>query len=205
MSEYKTFKSALNESSLSRIWKHNELHACGALTAYRKAPDCGNGEPYTKADNKKRNKSLLAKLLSKGYGVTKLKGSYPEGGTTVKEESFFVVDNKDTGKLESDLKKLGEEFDQDSILFIPKGSIKGEDKAYLIGTNHCENNWLGYGKKELFNKGKMGVDSPIYTSKVNGRPFIFEDVDISNLDPQSGFGHWMMELCANKDWKDIEL
>jgi len=144
--------------------------------------------------------------LSKGYGATKLKGEYPEGGVKTKEESFFIVDNNDTGNLESDLKKLGEEFEQDSILFIPKGSIQGESKAYLIGTNHCENNWLGYGKKEIFGKGgKLGYSSPIYTSFVNGRPFIFEDVDMTNLNPQSGFGNWSVQLCAKKNWQDIEL
>jgi len=35
MNEYKTFKSSLNESSLSRVWSHNEKHDCGAMTAFR--------------------------------------------------------------------------------------------------------------------------------------------------------------------------
>ncbi|MBC8442968.1 MAG: DUF3293 domain-containing protein [Proteobacteria bacterium] len=201
----KRFKEHLNESSLSRIWKHNEEHDAGALTAFRKGSECGEGTLYSKSDNAKRNKSLLAKLKTKGYGVTKLHGSYPEGGKSVKETSYFVVDLKDTGKLEKELRKLGQEFDQDSILSIPKGSIKGDAKAYLIGTNRCENNWLGFGKKEIFNKGRMGYDSPIYTSRVNGRPFIFEEVGSEVTSPASGMGVWFMHLIAEKPWKDIEV
>ena len=201
----KRYKKFINESSLSRLWKHNKEHDAGALTAFRKGPECGDGEEYTKKQNAQRNKSLLAKLKTKGYGVTKLHGSYPEGGKTTKEISYFVVDLDDTGKLEKDLRKLGQEFEQDSILFIPKGAIAGDAKAYLIGTNRCDNNWLGFGKKEVFNRGRMGYDSPIYTSKVNGRPFIFESVGETIESPQTGYGHWAMNLIAEKNWQDIEI
>ena len=203
-SNNKTPSEFLNESSLSRLWRHNELHDAAAFTAFRNAPDCGSGERYTNKQNAQRNKSLLAKLKSKGYSVTTLHGTYPEGGQTKKEISYFVVDIEDDGNLLKDARSLGEEFDQDSILFIPKGSIKGEDKAYLIGTNKCDNNWLGYGKKEVFNKGKMGYDSEIYTSKVNGRPFIFENVG-EEFHNNTGFGVWMMHLCAKKHWGDLEV
>lgn len=193
----------LKESSLTRIWQWNEKFDCGALTAFRNASDCGNGEVYVKADNSARNKSLLAKLKSAGYSVTTLKGTYPEGGTVGKETSFFVADQADGGKLEADLKKFGEEFEQGSVLFVPKGAIKGESKAYLIGTNRCENNWLGYHKTEIFAKGKLGYSSEIYTSKVNGRPFIFEDIQSEVKDPGNGFGFWMMNRVAQKDWKEL--
>ena len=201
----KQYKEFINESSLSRLWEHNKEHDAGALTAFRKGPECGGGKLYSKKENAQRNKSLLAKLKSKGYGVTKLHGSYPEGGKTAKEISYFVVDLGDTGKLEKDLKVFGQEFEQDSILFIPKGAIEGNSKAYLIGTNRCDNNWLGFGKKEVFNKGRMGYDSPIYTSKVNGRPFIFESVGETIESPQTGYGHWAMNLIAEKNWQDIEI
>ena len=58
----KKVKDILNEASLSRLWRHSEAHDCGCLTAFRVGPDCGKGEPYTKKENKQRNKSLLAKL-----------------------------------------------------------------------------------------------------------------------------------------------
>ena len=192
----------LEESSLTRIWTQNEQFDCGALTAFRKAENCGEGKEFTKKENEARNKSLLAKLKSKNYSVISLLGTYPEGGKTTKEKSFFVVDIDNTGNLEKDLKKLGEEFEQDSILFVPKGSIKGEDKAYLIGTNKCENSFPGFNQKFEFEKGKLGYNSPIYTSKVNGRPFIFEEIQ-GEVKINTGFGVWAVHLIAEKNWKEL--
>ena len=201
----------LFESSLSRLWRHNEAHDCGALTAFRKYNNCGykDGKPcpsentpieLTHKENQKRNLALAADLKSKGYNITKIMGTYPEGGKTVTEVSYFVVDADDKGTLEKDLKKLGEKYNQDSILFIPKGAIKNETKAYLVGTNKCCNNWLGYGKKEIFNKGKMGYSSPIYTSKINGRPFIFEDIKLTD----EIFGSSTTARLAEKWSKEIQ-
>ena len=201
----KKFKTYLQESSLSRLWRHNEKHDCGAMTAFRTAADCGEGEKYTKADNKKRNKSLLAKIKSKGYGATTLKGKYPEGGKEAKEISYFIVDLEDGGNLEKDMKKWGGEFEQDSVLFIPKGAIQNTAKAYLIGTNHCKNSFLGYHKTDIFNKGKMGYDSPIYTSYVNGRPFIFEEISDTILNPGNGMGWWALHREAKRHWSKIEI
>ena len=204
-STVKKFQTYLEESSLSRLWRHNGEHDCGAMTAFRTAADCGEGEKYTNADNKKRNKSLLAKIKSKGYGATTLKGKYPEGGKEAKEISYFIVDLEDGGNLEKNLKKLGKEFEQDSILYVPKGAIQNTAKAYLIGTNSCSNNWLGLGKKEVFNKGKMAYSSPVYTSYVNGRPFIFEEICDTILNPGNGYGWWALSIAAKKHWSKIEI
>jgi len=202
MNPYKPLK----ESSLSRLWRHNLAHDCGALTAFRKYTVCDetDGVLLTKEDNIKRNKSLTAKLLSKGYDVTRLIGKYPEGGIERKEISYFVVDKKDRGNLEQDMRELGEEFNQDSVLIIPKGAITNEAQAYLIGTNHCENNWLDYGKKQVFERGRLGYDSPIYTSYINGRPFIFETVDKKLSLPGSGMGIWLMERIARIHLTEIQ-
>ena len=195
----------LEESSLSKIFRHNEQHDCGALTAFRKGSNCGIGTPYTLKEKKQRNKSLEIKLLSMDYSITSVKGIYPEGGKTQKENGFFVVDLYDNGKLEKNIRDLGEYFDQDSILFIPKGSVVQKDKAYLIGTNNCTNNKLGYGKIELFNKGRFGYTSKIYTTYVNGRPFIFEDSGIICPCPGSGFGMWAMRSISKHEWFEMDV
>ena len=49
----KDFNSYLQESSLSRLWKHSREHDYGTITAFRYAPECGNGTPYTKKENLK--------------------------------------------------------------------------------------------------------------------------------------------------------
>ena len=45
----------------------------------------------------------------------------------------------------------------------------------------------------------MGYDSPIYTSRVNGRPFLFEEMGDEVLSPASG-------MCAGKtqNYKKVE-
>ena len=193
----------IKESSLTRIWTHNEKHDAGALTAFRTGPNCGKDKKYSRSDNEKRNKSLLAKLKTLGYSVTTLKGTYPEGGSIGKETSYFVVDIADGGNLKKDITMLGKYFEQDSVLIVPKGAINGKAKAYLLGTNDCKNNWLGLDKTEYFNKGKIGYSSEIYTSKVNGRPFIFETILDEVQAPGNGFGFWMLNIVANKDWTEL--
>jgi len=181
----------LIESSLSRLWKHNEEHDCGGITAFRLYTNCGymdNKQPcypdkppvrITRKENDKRNKALMADLIKMGYkGATKLVGSYLEGGVSTKEISFFVVDFDNKGTLENDLIRLGKKYEQDTILFVPKGSIQNKDKAYLVGTNNCPNNDTKIGQKMIFNRGKVGYDSPFYTSRVNGRPLIFEGIEL---------------------------
>jgi hypothetical protein len=199
-------KKVMKESSLSRLWTHNEKHDCGVITAFRVAEDCGEGDKYTSSDNKKRNRSLMSKLKSKGYGLTRLKGTYPEGGRDTKEDSFFVVDLQENGNLLKDIKKLGAEFDQDSVLFVPKGAINGEgEKAFVLGTNNCPNAWPGMGTKKLFAGGKLGKSSKIYTSVVNGRPFIFETVLEEVYTPGNGMGWWALHLEAAQHWSEIEI
>ncbi len=207
-------KHYLSGSSLSRVWRHNENHDCGALTAFRKTTGCGDSDDdvvYTKEDNMKRNKQLKAELANLGYGVTALKGKYPEGGVVGKEISFWVVDLKDTGKLEKDLMRLGSKFEQDSVLYVPKGSIQGKDKGYLIGTGKCKNAFPAYGKKNVFDTAKMGYESKIYTSYINGRPFIFESAENGRIQQNygNGFGYWQMMIMTEKimkqDWKTITL
>ena len=51
----KEFKEYLQESSLSRLWRHSQEHDYGTITAFRYAPDCGEGTPYTKKENLQRN------------------------------------------------------------------------------------------------------------------------------------------------------
>jgi hypothetical protein len=170
--------NALNESSLSRVWKHATEHETGTITAFRYAKECGEGEKYTKSENKKRNVALKAKLMALGYGVTSIAGTYIENFKSdneieVKEDSFLVVDLKDAGNLKKDLVKLGTMFEQDSITFS-----KPSGEYVLISTNKCPKGYPGEGRigvevklgKPLF--GKKGE----FHSKVNGRPFVFESI-----------------------------
>ena len=177
----------INESSLSRVWRHVTKHDSGTISAFRYAADCGEGKVYSKADNMKRNAQLKAKLLANGYGVTPIDGVYIENfgsknARNVREKSFLVVDLKDSGNLEKDLKGLGNAFEQDSITFSkPNGDY------FLIGTNKCPNGYPGFGKREKLGKSMFGKKGEFH-SAVKGRPFVFESmnnrlVSMDDLNP----------------------
>ncbi len=207
MGKLKRYKSKLKESSLSRIYQHMTEHDTGIITAYRYARDCGEGELYTKKEKQQRNRSLLAKLQNKRYDITSLKGYYVENYGTSKarevgEYVFFVVDTEDNGKLEIDLRKWGEEFEQDSILFVPKG----RDKGFLIGTNHCPDAHPGYNVVETLNNPIFGKSGEFFT-RVKGRPFVFEEaitIEQKRL-PEGFFGRWSCSVVANKHWSEVEI
>jgi hypothetical protein len=167
------FAAYMNESSLSRVWKMTTQHDSGTISAFRYARDCGDGEVYTRNENKQRNAILKAKLLRMGYAVTPVDGIYVENyGSThqrdVSEESFLVVDMKDTDRLRRDLIKLGEAFEQDSITY---SNANGE--YYLIGTNKCPDAYPGYRIVHRLGSTIYGEGGEFH-SKVKGRPFEFK-------------------------------
>lgn len=172
----------LAESSLSRVWKHTQEHDYGTISAFRYAPDCGNGDPYIKKQNLQRNASMLAKLRKEGYSVTAIKGNYIENYKSkdpknpereVGENSFIVIDVQDKGNLKKVMMKVGEEFDQDTILFGKAGK-----DAFMIGTNKCVGNDFKYHTETKLGKGLFGERGE-FLSRVNGRPFVFkEDVNL---------------------------
>ena len=166
------FKDFLRETSLSRVHSHISAHETGFITAYR--------DVNSKAENKKNNRELLAWLLRKGYGVTKVKGSYimdhgTENAREVGEPSFFVVDLEDTGKLHADLVKASATYGQESVLLVPKG---GKD-AFLQGTSK-DSGFLGFGEKMKTGSGKYGKVAGEFLSRVKGREMAFESFKSRN-------------------------
>ena len=177
--ELKKLISELYESSLSRIHKQTQLHDSGTISAFRSARNCNKGEAFTKSENKKNSNILKSKLLKAGYGVTKIDGTYIENygksnAIEVREESYIVVDLKDSGLLKKDLIKFGLEFEQDSITFQAK-----DGDYYLISSNKCGDGYPGngiVGKEVKLGKPFFGKDGEFH-SKVNGRPFVFESIN----------------------------
>lgn len=206
------FSEYLKEAGagLSRIYKHMSDHDTGMITAFRYLKDATKEDTpdnrYTKKENLQRNKSLLLKLQSLGYGVISVSGVYIENykqpnAIEVAENTFFVIDLKDKGNLKKDLLKLGEKFDQDSILFIPKGG----KKSILIGTNHTSE-YPGYHKEDSMNLRELGKgnDKEFFT-KIKGRPFVFRNPTLKeHYLPNSYFGKWSISNGAKKDSDDLE-
>ncbi len=185
----------LKESNLSRILKHMISHDCGTISAFRST--------YSLEDNYRRNKKLMAMLFSVGFSVTEIAGVYienygEENAVEVEEQAFFVADIKNKGNLRNTLRKLGEVFFQDSILFIPKPG----DESELWGTNKTSD-FPGYGNKIVFNHRGMG-SSGQFMSKIRNKPFIYEKYVRDCPMPEGYLGKWAMDAVAKMDWQDID-
>lgn len=145
----------ITESSLSRLEKWMDNYDIACISACRSYIDdiTDNTSPddikkyhnnddqpvkVTSLENKHRSSQLKANLLVLKYGVTAIKGNYIEGfGTSnsheVFEQSYFVVNLNNDPKFFDNIIKLGEYFNQDSIMYKKKG-----ENAYLFGTNNSD-------------------------------------------------------------------
>ena len=174
------FGKVLTESTLNRVHKHVMKHDCSIITAFRNSfvnclDDVNDEKRLNIRTNKNINKTLKSALLSLGYGVTEVKGTYIENYLSdneieVKEDSYFVVNLKDDPDSIDNIIKMGEILCQDSVLIIKQGG----DDNYLVGTNKSD--FPGHGEVVNLGKLKAGVESQFMT-KVGGRPFTLESFD----------------------------
>ena len=183
----KIINEIIEESSLSKVWRDTQKYDCGGITGYR--------DENTKEVNKKNNKEIMVYLKSKGYSVIKIRGNYIEnfgkkGQKEVGENSFFVVDYKENGNLRKDLLKLGQRYDQDSVLFVKKGGKNAE----LIGTSKRDNSYPGFGKIQKVGDAKFGYHKKEFLSRVGGRVFAFESEEINMPCTRNGKWAWAA-LC----------
>ena len=167
------WRKFINESGLSRIYKHIQEHECAVITAFRGDPsnesNCTENAVMYDVSNMNRNRDLKATLLSLNFGVTKVKGSYIEDfGTDIAKEvgenSLFCVNLKDDPTFVEMIALLGEKFCQDSVMVIPRGG----EGVYLLGTNNAE--FPGFGNREGVGNMSYGGESEFMT-RVRGRPF----------------------------------
>ena len=187
-------EASLVESSLSRLWRTMQDFDTGTITAFR------NENKYK--TNLERNRLLLADLR-RLYNVTSVKGSFIENyGTNqaveTDEDTYFVSDVKSFGTLRNDLTNLGVKYEQDSVMFIPKGGKSGT----LIGTK--DGVYPGLGNQELFSNPVFGSDGRFMTS-VKGRPFTFKNEAAQHFTkdgPLGFFGEWGRWATTRKVPKD---
>lgn len=172
------------ESSLNRLLSWIENNDIATITAFRSTltnvtdktfmDDNEVGHEFSKQENRERNRGLKAKLLTLGYGVTNIHGSWIEGlgggdSVEVAEESFFVVNLNNDESFFDNLFKLSEYFNQDSFLY----KQKGDDTAYLVGTNNSD--FPGYGKKVP--TGTLTTLPSKFMSRIKNAAFAFVDKD----------------------------
>ena len=162
-------KYIIAEGGLSRNWSHMQEHDCALISAERNS--------YTYKENLARGHELEAFIMDAGYGYKTERGSFIENFKTpqaveVSEKSLFVVNLQDDPGFFDHIAQLSEEFEQDSVLMIPKGG-KG---AYLLGT-HPDNTFPPYGETITVGDFRGGVEDEFMT-RTGGRPYVFKDKDI---------------------------
>jgi hypothetical protein len=130
--------------------------------------------------NKRNNKELSAFLLSQGYGIKNLQGSYIENFGSldpekipreVKEASFFVTNLKNDPEFAEQIINLGKRFCQDSVIIVPKG-----EEGYIYGTN--KGKYPGLDQKETVGKF-AGGETGEFMSRIKSRPFVMKEDEIT--------------------------
>jgi hypothetical protein len=130
--------------------------------------------------NKRNNKELSAFLLSQGYGIKNLQGSYIENFGSldpekipreVKEASFFVTNLKNDPEFAEQIINLGKRFCQDSVIIVPKG-----EEGYIYGTN--KGKYPGLDQKETVGKF-AGGETGEFMSRINSRPFVMKEDEVT--------------------------
>lgn len=201
--------SNLFESSINRVHRHTQDYDIACISAFRN--EYVNATKYTNDDrpqsykdefttederennpyeysfeeNKERNRDLKAFLLQKGYGVTRIDGSFienygKENAERKDEESFFVVNLNDDPDFYDVLFFQSEYYGQDCFLYKPKG----EEKGVLIGTNNHK--FPGYNKKVIQGKFRANIDVEFFSGLKN-KTFAFYDGKAKNKDSRKPF------------------
>ena len=155
-------------------------------------------------NNKRNNKELSAFLLSQGYGIKNVQGSYIENFGSidpekipreVKEASFFVTNLKDDPEFAEQIINLGKRFCQDSVIIVPKG-----EEGYLYGTNKT---YPGLDQKETVGKF-MGGETGEFMSRVKSRPFVMkEDEETRTYEDLPGKQRQAAKLMAQRVDREI--
>lgn len=119
----KPYKTYLQETKLSRVYKHfsSEEYPVGIITAFR--------DEKTLKQNLANNEDLARELKANGYGYVYVDGGWKEKQADgklvdVEEDSILVIGNsKDDKKLFKLLLKNAIQYNQDGFLFKPEGEL----------------------------------------------------------------------------------
>ena len=184
------------ESSVSRTKFYLQNYECATISAFRPGANIDRKDEKELTNrrdvlkrNKKHSAELGKKLTELGYTHFLVDGAWVKtdekdrpiinkrGEKSIGSEiTYFVVNNNgDTREqFRNNLKKLGNDFDQDSVMFYPKGS----NMAFLSGTSKREND-LKLGQNQLLKNGKW--EPQMYRTSLRGKKNTGYSYDISDI------------------------
>lgn len=186
----------ITESSVSRTKFYLQNYECATISAFRPGANIGRTDEKELTNRKdilKRNKrhsaELGKKLTELGYTHFLVDGAWvrtddedkpiinKKGEVSVGSEiTYFVVNNNgDTREqFRNNLKKLGNDFDQDSVMFYPKGS----NMAFWSGTTKRKSD-LKFGQNQLLKNGKW--EPQMYRTTLRGRKNTGYSYDVTDI------------------------
>lgn len=132
MEEFVNSETDLSETSLSRIVGKIKKGGIATISAER-------GDK-SKKENRQRSKQLEKDIRGRGMGMTKARGAFVEtddegNRREVGERSYIVTSGKKgKRKFKKEVSKLGQKYDQDSVLIKQKPGLK--TKASWLGTTN---------------------------------------------------------------------
>jgi hypothetical protein len=214
----------LNEAGLARVRQDMLDHDTAFITAYRgdinDTSMCvyspSSDQELSERDrrdklgkkgqtNKKNNRELSAYMLSQGYGVKSVQGSYIENFGSVdpekiprevREASYFVTNLNNDPEFFEQIINLGKRYCQDSVILVPKG-----EEGYLHGTN---NTYPGLDEKETLGKF-MGGETGEFMTRIKSRPFVMkEDEDTKTYEKLPGKQRQAVKLIAKRVKNEIK-
>ena len=214
----------INEAGLNKIRQDMLDHDTAFITAFRGDIDDKSmclyippseeelserdkmGKNYRRGEsNKRNNKELSAFLLSQGYGIKNVQGSYIENFKSidpkkipreVKEASFFVVNLNDDPEFSQEIIDLGKRYCQDSVIIAPKG-----EEGYIYGTNRGK--YPGLDQQETVGKF-AGGETGEFMSRIKSRPFVMkEDEETKTYEGLPGKQRQAAKLIAKRVSRQI--
>ena len=157
----------LSETSLTRVMSKSKKGGMAIMSAQR-------GDK-SKAENKARSRQLERDVRGAGLpGPTKVAGRYTENPGTpqekkVGEKSHIITPGKKgKRKFKKAIEKLGQKYDQDSVLIQRKAG----GSSTLKGTS--KTSWPGKGKNVKIGSMKPGRTGE-FDTKVKNKTFTVED------------------------------
>lgn len=201
----------LTESSINRMLHWLKNCDCAFISAFRGTlkdirdkdktymgpnGDWEEGKEFTHKENRQKNKLMAAELIQLGYGVTKIKGVYPEGMTDESsEESYLVVNRNNDENFLDNILRISEYYNQDSVYYKERGATKG----HLIGTNGC--GWPEYHCKGDGSYLKIDTASN-YMSRMGNKAFSFISPDAEKTaDRKSAMDSIEKSRGTDDEWK----
>jgi hypothetical protein len=199
------FRSDISDKSMCAYVPPSEQE----LAEAKKESEVDYPLPYRYRENHKNNlrnnKDLSAYLLSRGYGLKNVQGSYIENFGSldpekipkeVKENSFFITNLKNDSQFFDEIVDLGKRYCQDSVILVPKGG-----EAFLYGTNST---YPGLDQKETLGKF-MGGETGEFMSRVGGRPFVMKEDEKTRIyNDYSGKQRQAIKLMSKRVLSEIE-